>query len=138
MIKDRRDFMKIIAAGGLTLLAGDSQAAEKKGKIDIDQVYGVLVDTVVCVGCRKCEWACNQKNTLSSEPLSSFDDKSIFAKHRRPHSRAYTVVNQYASPDLPDKKYAMKIQCMHCNCSGVRLSLHRGRSGEEAGRSRDI
>jgi len=115
MAQDRRDFLKLAAAGGLALLAGESMAAEGGNKINSDQAYGVLVDTVVCVGCRKCEWACNQKNTLSNEPLSAFDDKSIFQKHRRPDSRAYTIVNQYCSPDLPDKKYAIKIQCMHCN-----------------------
>ncbi len=76
--------------------------------------YGVLVDTVVCIGCRKCEWACNNQHALSTEPITAFEDKSVFATHRRPHSKAYTVVNEYRNP-ATDKTYTMKVQCMHCN-----------------------
>ncbi|SYZ74411.1 Protein DVU_0535 [Candidatus Zixiibacteriota bacterium] len=115
MSLNRRNFIKLAAAGTLTLTAGEAIASDKKTKIDTDNAFGVLVDTVVCIGCRKCEWACNDANTLSNKPLSAFEDKSIFKEHRRPNFAAYTVINQYSRPDNPEQKFSMKVQCMHCN-----------------------
>ncbi len=112
---NRRDFLKIAAAGSLTLAAGEAAASEKKQKIDTENALGVLVDTVVCIGCRKCEWACNNFNALNTRPLAEFEDKSVFKQHRRPNYAAYTVINQYSDPKSPEQKFAMKVQCMHCN-----------------------
>lgn len=115
MSLNRRDFFKLAATGSLTLAAGETLASDKKNKIDTENAFGVLVDTVVCIGCRKCEWACNDTNALSRKPLSSFEDKSVFNEHRRPDYTAYTVINQYGDPAQPGQKYSMKVQCMHCN-----------------------
>lgn len=111
----RRDFLKFATAGSLTLVAGSTQAAEHGAPQDFTEAYGVLVDTVACVGCRKCEWACNDANQLPTQELKAFEDKSVFAKHRRPDAGAYTVVNQFSAPQNQDKKYTIKVQCMHCN-----------------------
>jgi len=83
--------------------------------MDYDKAQGVLVDTTICIGCRKCEWACNQANQLPSGDILSFEDKSVFKDHRRPTENAYTVINTYQDPTLPDKQRYIKIQCMHCN-----------------------
>lgn len=112
---NRRDFIKLAAAGSLTILGDTARASEKKAAVDTDLAFGVLVDTVVCSGCRKCEWACNDANSLSNQPLAAFEDKSVFVRHRRPNASAYTVVNQFAGTGAIDKKYNIKVQCMHCN-----------------------
>jgi len=111
----RRDFFKLAAAGSATLAAGSAFADEEGPSFDRDQAIGVLVDTTVCIGCRKCEWACNQQNDLSDEPLASFEDRSVFTKHRRPDKDAYTVVNEFRPPNAQQAAYTMKVQCLHCN-----------------------
>ena len=108
----RRKFLGVTALSSATLLAGNSHAHE--GDVDTSKLLGVLVDTVVCIGCRKCEWACNQEHGLSDKDLASFEDKSVFKKHRRPDKNSYTVVNEYHDPADPSKTYSMKVQCMHC------------------------
>ena len=109
----RRKFLGLTALCSTTLLAGNSHANEEG--IDTDEVRGGLADSVVCLGCRKCEWACNQEHGLSDKDLSSFEDTSVFKKRRRPDKNSYTVINEYQNPDDPSKKYALKVQCMHCN-----------------------
>jgi Fe-S-cluster-containing dehydrogenase component len=111
----RRDFFKIAAAASGTLVTGEALASTRKPELLNDRVYGVLVDTTICIGCRKCEWACNQANKLPSQDITAFDDKSVFGTHRRPTDAAYTVVNAYHDPGLPDKQRYLKVQCMHCN-----------------------
>ncbi|PWB71425.1 4Fe-4S ferredoxin [candidate division GN15 bacterium] len=111
----RRDFFKLSAAGSASLMAGEALASDGAQTALNPNSLGVLVDTVACIGCRKCEWACNDANALPTQDLKAFEDKSVFARHRRPDAGAYTVVNQFSDPRDPSKKYSMKIQCMHCN-----------------------
>ena len=111
----RRDFFKLTALGSATLLAGAAEADDDPEPLDFDKAYGVLVDTVACIGCRKCEWACNDFNALPTQELAAFEDKAVFRTHRRPTSAAYTVVNEFAGDAATGKKYTLKVQCMHCN-----------------------
>ena len=115
MAIDRRNFFKLAAVGSASLMLGGSLSAEEGASTDHNESFGVLVDTVACIGCRKCEWACNDVNHLPTQELKAFEDKSVFAQHRRPDSAAFTVVNQFAANSNPDKKYTIKVQCMHCN-----------------------
>ena len=64
MDANRRSFLKILAAASIAAAIGDPNRA--KADVPIlpgyrDQ-FGVLVDTTVCVGCRRCEWACKNSN----------------------------------------------------------------------------
>ncbi len=111
---DRREFFRIAVAGSTLLLSGETRGTDEAQAIDCSQTYGVLVDTVICVGCRKCEWACNTEHKLTDLSLTSYEDKSVFIDHRRPEDHAYTVVNQFINP-LNNKPYSIKVQCMHCN-----------------------
>ena len=38
-----------------------------------DEQYGVLVDTTLCIGCRRCEWACNEWNKNPTRPIKEFE-----------------------------------------------------------------
>ena len=117
----RRDFFLTagaIAAGtvvGNTVGARKARAESHKPPIDTDNTWAVLVDTVVCIGCRKCEWACNQEHKLSSQDLKAYEDKSVYGEHRRPKHDAYTVVNRFNDKTDPKRQWTMKVQCMHCN-----------------------
>lgn len=113
----RRNFLGLTALGTLSAATGTSAASSlHREPVDNKKVYGVLVDTVLCIGCRKCEWACNQEHKLSDKKLQEYEDKSVFDRHRRPSDSAYTVVNEFSNSEDPTgKKYQIKVQCMHCN-----------------------
>jgi Fe-S-cluster-containing dehydrogenase component len=111
----RRDFFKLTAAASTALLPGTVMAGAHAESPDFDKAYGVLVDTTVCIGCRKCEWGCNQVNKLPAHDIKYFDDKSVLKTHRRPTDSAYTVVNSYNDPTAPEGQRYIKVQCMHCN-----------------------
>lgn len=78
---------------------------------------GVLVDTTLCIGCRKCEEACNRRNRLP-RTAESFSDRDVLRSFRRPTENAFTVVNQFLGSPSPDQAGLphthCKVQCMHC------------------------
>ena len=114
----RRSFLGIVGAGiGGTVAgtAGVSKAARTPPKTE--NAYGCLVDLTLCVGCRKCELACNQVNHLP-KPAVPFDNPRPLDAPRRPDAQAYTVVNRYFSGTLDERNNPVptyvKVQCMHC------------------------
>ena len=72
--------------------------------------FGVLFDSTKCIGCRKCEAACNRVNELPAQPVP-FDDLTVMDKRRRTHHDTFTVVNKYT---VGDKPVYRKQQCNHC------------------------
>jgi len=111
----RREFF--VAAGGalgaLTGLSISRRASASTPKLAANpDAYGVLTDLSQCIGCRKCEWACNAANNLPQQSLESFEDKSVFAVARRPDANRFTVVNEF--PANGGKPTWVKAQCMHC------------------------
>lgn len=93
-----------------------SAAAPERHPLSPDYV-GVLVDTTLCIGCRKCEEACNRRNHLPRTP-ESFADRKVLHSFRRPSKNAFTVVNQFPGNPSPDQAELpmtfAKVQCMHC------------------------
>jgi Fe-S-cluster-containing dehydrogenase component len=74
----------------------------------------MLVDTTECIGCRKCEWACDQANHLTQKTIAEFEKTDVLAQERRMAPDAYTVVNRFPNPKNPEKPIMVKLQCMHC------------------------
>jgi formate dehydrogenase iron-sulfur subunit len=111
----RRDFFKITGtvAGTAALTAVGAQASGSAPELDPDR-FGVLTDTTLCIGCRRCEWACAEQNGLPHGDLATYGDTSVFEEMRRPHREAYTVVNRYSPPAGSDKPLDVKVQCLHC------------------------
>jgi Fe-S-cluster-containing dehydrogenase component len=112
---NRRDFLKIAgtAAGTAALTAAGAQASESPHELDPDR-YGVLTDTTLCIGCRRCEWACAEQNDLPHGSLDSYGDISVFKEPRRPDRESFTVVNRYSPPAHSSKHLSVKVQCLHC------------------------
>ncbi len=117
----RRTLLKLslaaTAAAAEEVFAGESsQAKDSNGKTSQNYV-GVLVDTTLCIGCRKCEEACNRRNHLP-RTAESFSDRDVLRTFRRPSENAFTVVNQFAGSPSPDQaglpQTYVKSQCMHC------------------------
>jgi Fe-S-cluster-containing dehydrogenase component len=115
----RRSFFKVLGAGGAALGAGVRTANATELPIPSLDSLGCLVDTTLCVGCRKCEQACNQRNSLPA-PAESFEELTVLEKERRMDETSYTVVNKYYPENIGtltwrERPTFVKFQCMHCN-----------------------
>lgn len=60
----------------------------------------MLHDTTRCIGCRRCEEACNQVNHLP-KPSKPFTDLSVTETRRRTTAYEWTVVNKYEMNGKP-------------------------------------
>ena len=110
----RRKFLGWMGAalGASTLTGNKTYAASNKQFKGYPDSFGVLHDTTRCIGCRKCEKACNKVNSLPN-PSKPFDDLSILDLNRRTDEKAFTIVNRFTpEPDKP-AVFAKK-QCNHC------------------------
>ncbi|HEY9205352.1 MAG TPA: 4Fe-4S dicluster domain-containing protein [Candidatus Methanoperedens sp.] len=113
---NRRDLLKIggtIAAWSVVGNATNASATEDFAG-NPDRV-GMLTDTTRCIGCRRCEAACNKANNLPEAKIS-FEDTSVFEEKRKPYVadvQSYTVVNRYEGDN--GKPVYRKLQCMHCD-----------------------
>jgi len=110
----RRKFLGWMGAAGLGTAFGTSaHAAANKHFKGYPESSGVLFDSVLCIGCRKCEEGCNKVNELPP-PSRSFDDLSVLDKKRRTSIEAFTVVNRYDNTRNTKGPLFRKIQCNHC------------------------
>jgi Fe-S-cluster-containing dehydrogenase component len=125
-ISRRRFLGWMSAAGAGALLPAGVRAATTRDFSGYPDSMGVLHDTVRCIGCRRCEAACNAVNELPA-PTEAFDDLNLLDKRRRTSAGTYTVVNRYADPrstgEAPPADGAqsgstppvyVKKQCNHC------------------------
>lgn len=110
---NRRDFMKLSGVALVGLTVGGKAVASEGPHLSEDRV-GVLVDLTLCVGCRRCEFACAEENGNPHGSLEDYDDASVFAERRNPMADQYTVVNRTARPEAGADPVHCKIQCMHC------------------------
>ncbi len=115
---NRRDFFKIAGAAGAGVAAHSAVPARARPKKNLPDAFGCLVDLTRCVGCRKCEQACNEANNLLAAPPHSFADPLVFEEKRRPDVNAYTVINRYFTGKTDEREKLVptfvKVQCMHC------------------------
>lgn len=110
---NRRSFLGLLGAAGLTLGTGSaSQAASLADVKGLPDSGAVLFDATRCIGCRKCEEACNEVNSLP-KPATLFSDLTVLDKPRRTYAGAFTVVNKY-HPAGTTAPVFRKIQCNHC------------------------
>ena len=115
MTLNRRRFIKCVAlasGGSITRLCEQSASATEPGHQN--DTLGVLVDISNCIGCRKCEYACQEAAGFPVPPFESFEDNSVFAEHRRPHTKSYTTVNAFQVAEAPAKPVYVKANCLHC------------------------
>jgi len=110
----RRKFLGWMSAaiGTSTLTGNKIYAASNKHFKGYPDSYGVLHDTTKCIGCRKCEKACNKVNSLPS-PDKPFDDLSVLDSIRRTDDKTFTVINRF-TPEAGKPEIFAKKQCNHC------------------------
>ena len=111
MAISRRKFLGCVGAalGSTAGALGNAYGASNKHFTGHPNSFGVLHDITKCIGCRKCEEACNTVNSLP-KPETAFDDLSVLEEKRRTDSDTYTVVNRFDS----STPVFVKKQCNHC------------------------
>jgi Fe-S-cluster-containing dehydrogenase component len=112
--QNRRDFLKVFSGFTATALSAKSARAAPQNTLSDDR-YGVLVDTTVCIGCRKCEYACKVAHNIPTEGPAHYTDQSVFRTKRRPDDMNLTVVNAYPQQSEHTISVTVKVQCMHCD-----------------------
>jgi Fe-S-cluster-containing dehydrogenase component len=113
MAISRRTFLGwLSAAGAATTVGRPAHAAGSAHFTGYPDARGVLFDATRCIGCRKCEEACNKVNELPA-PEKPFSDLSVLDTSRRTTAKTYTVVNRYKPAGSPGPIYR-KNQCNHC------------------------
>lgn len=115
MSQNRRDFLKTIGALGastaaITSLSPKKVEAKSTPSLNTER-KGVLVDTTVCIGCRKCEWACKGAHDIEQGDFESYQNNEVLNDMRRPTPNDLTIVNRYTDEGLRN----VKLQCMHCD-----------------------
>jgi Fe-S-cluster-containing dehydrogenase component len=101
------------AAGLSTAFGSPVHAAANKHFTGYPDSLGILFDSMLCIGCRKCEAGCNNVNELPP-PDQPFDDLTVLSKKRRTDTKTFTVVNRYDHPQGTLPPLFRKIQCNHC------------------------
>ncbi|MBI5063775.1 MAG: 4Fe-4S dicluster domain-containing protein [Desulfatitalea sp.] len=102
--------------GGASLVAAGARKAQAASNRSFEGYAGslaVLHDIPRCIGCRKCEAACNAVNELP-QPEKSFEDLTVLEKRRRTTAQTYTVVNQFLPEGEGPPRVFVKKQCNHC------------------------
>ena len=103
----RRCLFKLGGVAGAAAVAGRARPVEAAAVRTVS-TPAVLVDTTKCVGCRACEAACAEANTLEGPARAG--DRAVLNVRRTTDEKTYTVVNQVSN--APAR--FVKTQCMHC------------------------
>ncbi|MFH1111061.1 MAG: 4Fe-4S dicluster domain-containing protein [Planctomycetota bacterium] len=113
----RRDFIRTVGVAGVasTAVGGLAEQAQASEAVAIsEKLMGVLVDIPKCIGCRRCEFACQDAAGFDPPALETFEDKSVMAQPRRPHPRSHTIINEYHNPKDETHPLYNKFNCLHC------------------------
>ncbi len=115
MSTSRRGFLKLAGAVGVAGVVGPRAARAAPTQRVSQDWMGLLTDIGLCVGCRKCEWACKDANGLPNTlPIEAYEDTSVFERNRRTDPENFTVVNRYSPANTGENPVDVKTQCMHC------------------------
>ena len=91
---NRRSFLTLMGGLGIGSALGGAKSASAAGGTfhGYPDSKGVLHDTTLCIGCRRCEQACNKVNDLP-KPEKPFTDLNVLNEKRRTSAKEWTVVN---------------------------------------------
>lgn len=110
---NRRKFLTFLGASGIVAALPSAKVAHAAPHAFpyYENSLGVLHDTTRCIGCRRCEAACQKVNDLPM-PAKPFDDLEVTYTPRRVTAYQWTVVNRYK---VNGEYVFRKLQCFHCN-----------------------
>jgi formate dehydrogenase iron-sulfur subunit len=109
---NRRQFLKILAGIPLTTVS----SGLKHANADTAR-YGKLVDSIRCIGCKRCMSACKRWNKLEIERNDLINDRNTDL-----NGNNWVVVNLRADKKNRAKRTYLHWACQHCikpACAGV-------------------
>lgn len=104
---NRRDFLKISAFTGATVLGSSQSLKASSEKPDLSDEFSMLNDCTKCIGCRGCQSACK---TYHKYPREGADPK--YDMPLELNAKNNTVIKLYSEKD---SRSFVKRQCMHCD-----------------------
>jgi Fe-S-cluster-containing dehydrogenase component len=124
----RRSVLKVLGAGCAAAAAPVAAEARVTPQPDAED-YGLLVDSVRCIGCRACQGKCKQVNGKPPDVRTALG--GTYDAPLDLNAQTLTVIKRWAN----DKEAGfVKAQCMHCvhpSCASVCMmhALHKGAHG---------
>lgn len=112
---NRRTFLKTIGVGLAGAASGsllNPRTSRAQGAFEVEEFFGILIDTTRCIGCRRCEKACAEVNNLPVPNISEAANESILKKVRKTTDTQYTIINRY---ETNKGTIFVPKRCMHCN-----------------------
>ncbi|GAM09866.1 hydrogenase-2 operon protein HybA [Geobacter sp. OR-1] len=111
---NRRQFLKVAAAGAAILTTGKASASEAHRKVN-NNTLSMLYDATKCVGCKACMAACKRVNgdygSLAYEQ-ASFDRDGLWDAPQDLSGSTRTLIKLFKESER-DWSY-VKYSCMHC------------------------
>jgi len=123
MNSNRRDFLKLMAAGAATALA-PVPAQARPPKTLAPGALGILYDATLCIGCKACEVACKSANQMPMDHDSSLEQahgvRGVWDAPDDLNSQTMSKIKLFATGDGGQGGFSfIKRACMHCvdpNC----------------------
>ena len=109
---NRRSFVKLLLGASALGTVGSLKTAEA-----MPSGYGKLVDTTICIGCKRCMSACKRWNDLEVDRLLEITDRETDLS-----PEDFTVVNLRSDAKNRAERTYVKWQCQHCRkpaCAGA-------------------
>ncbi|MCF7804439.1 MAG: hydrogenase 2 operon protein HybA [Candidatus Marinimicrobia bacterium] len=119
---ERRDFFRVISAGAVTATTARTVRSEARAALSQDAV-GILYDATVCIGCKACEVACKENNSMpveSSYVNDELDVGKVWDSPKDLSSKTLNKIKLYKDGDgaVKDREKNgfsyIKRHCMHC------------------------
>lgn len=118
MAVNRRDFLKLSAAGIGCALVDEVGAVQRESKQVSPDAVGMLYDSTLCIGCKACMTACKQANDMP--PDTAGQPEAMWDTPLETSGRTLNVIKLYQNGSAQHKDqeldgYAfMKRHCLHC------------------------
>ncbi len=108
----RRRFLKILAGASVGAAVGSTGVAAAE-----TQRYGMLADSIRCIGCKRCMSACKRWNNLRVEREELVTDRETHL-----NANNWKIINLRADTKNRAKRHYVQWSCQHCiepACVGV-------------------
>ncbi len=109
---NRRRFLKLFAGVPVSAILGSAGVAAAE-----TQRYGMLADSIRCIGCKRCMSACKRWNNLRVER-----DELVTDRGTRLNANNWKIINLRADAKNRAKRHYVQWSCQHCiepACVGV-------------------
>ena len=109
---DRRCFLKLVAGAPVSAILSSAGVAAAE-----TQRYGMLADSIRCIGCKRCMSACKRWNNLRVER-----DELVTDRETHLNANNWKIINLRADAKNRAKRHYVQWSCQHCieqACVGV-------------------